>query len=54
VVAGHEATPKDAQNVERLMRYWLCAEGEGAIKINWGVPGDFLASTVAGLSSEST
>lgn len=24
---------------EKLMRYW--AEGEGAIKIRWGVPGDF-------------
>jgi len=24
---------------ERLMRYW--AEGEGAAKIKWGVPGDF-------------
>lgn len=24
---------------ERLMHYW--AEGEGAAKIRWGVPGDF-------------
>jgi hypothetical protein len=24
---------------ERLMRYW--AEGEGALKIGWGTPGDF-------------
>ncbi len=24
---------------ERLMRYW--ASGEGAVKIKWGVPGDF-------------
>jgi len=24
---------------ERLMSYW--AHGEGAAKINWGVPGDF-------------
>jgi hypothetical protein len=24
---------------ERLMRYW--AEGEGAVKIQWGAPGDF-------------
>lgn len=28
---------------ERLMRYWLPprTEGPGAIKIKWGVPGDF-------------
>ena len=39
MTAGREATPKDAANTERLMRYW--AEGEGAIKIRWGVPGDF-------------
>lgn len=39
MVAGKEVTPKDAKDTERLMRYW--AEGEGAAKINWGVPGDF-------------
>lgn len=39
MVAGRETTPKDAQDTERLMHYW--AEGEGAAKINWGVPGDF-------------
>lgn len=39
MVAGREATPKDAASTERLMRYW--AEGEGAAKIQWGVPGDF-------------
>lgn len=26
-------------DTERLMTYW--AEGEGAAKIQWGVPGDF-------------
>ena len=39
MTAGREATPKDAANTERLMAYW--AEGEGAAKIQWGVPGDF-------------
>jgi hypothetical protein len=39
MVAGREATPKDAADTERLMRYW--SEGEGAAKLNWGVPGDF-------------
>ena len=39
MVAGREASPKDVQNTERLMEYW--AHGEGAAKINWGVPGDF-------------
>ena len=39
MVAGREASPKDAANTERLMRYW--AEGAGAIKIRWGQPGDF-------------
>jgi hypothetical protein len=39
MVAGREATPKDAADTERLMRYW--AEGEGAAKLQWGVPGDF-------------
>ena len=36
---GRELTPKDAASTEKLMRYW--AEGEGAAKIQWGVPGDF-------------
>lgn len=39
MVAGREATPKDAADTERLMRYWT--EGEGAAKINWGHDGDF-------------
>lgn len=39
MVAGREATPQDVADTERLMRYW--AEGEGAAKIQWGVPGDF-------------
>lgn len=34
--AGQARHPGDT---ERLMRYW--AEGEGAIKIKWGIPGDF-------------
>jgi len=39
MVAGKEASPKDAVDTERLMRYW--AEGPGAAKLQWGVPGDF-------------
>jgi hypothetical protein len=39
VVAGREATPKDARSTEKLMEYW--AHGEGAAKIGWGKPGDF-------------
>jgi hypothetical protein len=39
MVAGKEVTPKDAEATERLHRYW--AHGEGAAKIQWGVPGDF-------------
>lgn len=39
MVAGHEATPKDAANTHRLKDYW--AHGAGALKIQWGVPGDF-------------
>lgn len=39
MVAGREATPKDKTATESLMRYW--AEGPGAAKIQWGVPGDF-------------
>jgi hypothetical protein len=39
MVAGREASPKDAANTERLMHYW--AFGAGRAKINWGVPGDF-------------
>lgn len=33
---GAQRHPADT---ERLMRYW--AEGPGAAKIQWGVPGDF-------------
>lgn len=39
MVAGREVTPQDAANTERLKHYW--AEGEGAAKIQWGVPGDY-------------
>lgn len=39
MVAGREVTPEDAAASERLKRYW--AEGEGAAKIGWGVPGDY-------------
>lgn len=39
MVAGREATPGDVAATERLKRYWT--KGPGAIKINWGVPGDF-------------
>lgn len=39
MVAGREATPQDVAATERLMRYW--AHGEGAAKIQWGIPGDF-------------
>lgn len=39
MVAGREATPGDVAATERLKKYW--AEGEGAAKIRWGVPGDF-------------
>jgi hypothetical protein len=39
MTAGREVTPKDAASTERLMAYW--AEGPGAAKIQWGVPGDF-------------
>lgn len=39
MVAGREASPKDAASTERLMTYW--AHGEGAAKIGWGAHGDF-------------
>lgn len=39
MTGGREITSKDHENTERLMRYW--AEGEGATKIGWGVPGDY-------------
>lgn len=39
MTAGREATPRDVQSTERLMRYWT--EGEGAAKIDWGHDGDF-------------
>lgn len=39
MAAGREITPADVAATERLMHYW--AEGEGAAKIRWGVPGDF-------------
>ena len=39
MVASREVTPGDVNATERLMRYW--ANGAGAAKIRWGVPGDF-------------
>ncbi|OBI95558.1 hypothetical protein [Mycobacterium sp. 1465703.0] len=36
---AHAPTPGNEQAIERLNKYW--ADGEGAAKINWGVPGDF-------------
>ncbi|AHH20840.1 hypothetical protein NONO_c60640 [Nocardia nova SH22a] len=39
MVAGQEASPGDARSTERLMKYW--AEGAGAVKIQWGTPGDW-------------
>jgi hypothetical protein len=39
MVAGKEVTPKDVKATDRLHAYW--AHGEGADKIQWGVPGDF-------------
>lgn len=39
MVAGRKATPKDAANTERLMKYWT--EGEGAAKIRWGEGNDW-------------
>src|SRR4030095_16425617 len=32
-------TPGQAASTERLMKYWT--SGEGALKIQWGKPGDF-------------
>lgn len=39
MVAGREATPKDAESTNRLKDYW--AHGAGAAKIGWGTAGDF-------------
>lgn len=39
MVAGREASPRDAIDTERLMRYWT--RGAGAAKMQWGVPGDY-------------
>ena len=39
MAAGREITPSDAASTERLMTYW--AHGEGALKIDWGAPGDY-------------
>jgi len=39
MVAGKEISPKDVKNTERLRQYW--EHGEGAAKIQWGIPGDF-------------
>lgn len=34
-----EKSPAGVAGTQKLMEYW--AHGEGAAKINWGVPGDF-------------
>lgn len=39
MAAGHEATPKDAANTERLKRW--ATEGPGAAHFRWGEDGDF-------------
>jgi hypothetical protein len=39
MVAGKEASTSDVRATERLRRYWTI--GPGAVKINWGAPGDF-------------
>jgi hypothetical protein len=39
MVAGREATPKDAAATERLKNYWV--RGKGAALIGWNSPGDF-------------
>lgn len=39
-VAGQEVSPKDVKNTDRLKFYW--EHGEGAAKIQWGVPGDYM------------
>lgn len=36
---GQANTPGDLKAVERLRRYWT--EGAGALKIRWGVSGDW-------------
>lgn len=39
MVAGRQATPKDADNTEKLKKYWT--EGAGAAKIRWGEGNDW-------------
>jgi hypothetical protein len=39
MVAGHEATPHEAEGTRHLKDYW--AHGKGAALIQWGTPGDF-------------
>lgn len=39
MVAGQEASPKDAEDVARLKKFW--AHGRGASEIGWGTSGDF-------------
>ncbi|WP_433568045.1 hypothetical protein ACQP1O_43145 (plasmid) [Nocardia sp. CA-151230] len=39
MVAGREATPKDAEAVARLKEYWTT--GSGGKAISWGSPGDY-------------
>lgn len=45
MVAGREVTPKDAEAVERLKRYWTI--GPGAAKIRWGEPNDWYRCVAA-------
>lgn len=39
MVAGREATPKDAEATARLKAYW--EHGKGSALIRWGEPHDF-------------
>lgn len=43
-LAKRDDTPSKAEDTERLMTYW--AEGPGAAKLHWGIPGDFDACVV--------
>lgn len=39
MAGGREVTPKDVKATERLKIYWT--KGPGAVRIQWGTPGDF-------------
>lgn len=45
MVAGQEASAKDAEDVARLKKFW--AHGRGAAEIGWGTDGDFDRCIVA-------